>query len=111
MSEWIELQDSGVTWDEKEPIQGELTHVKENVGPNKSKMYMLKTKDGDVGVWGSTVLDSKFDQIPKHSEVKLEFLGKEDGKGGKQYKNYRVMYKPNEEVQKAQETFPGAEIL
>jgi hypothetical protein len=93
MSEWIDLNDKAPTWDKKEPVQGFYTHKQENVGPNSSNLYTLKTDKGDVGVWGSTVIDSKFEQIPTGSEVRIESLGTAEGKNGKEYNDYKVSYR------------------
>lgn len=94
MSDWIEVSESGDAWNQKEPIEGVFSSTKHDVGPNKSNMYMLQTKDGTTGVWGSTVLDSKFEQIPVGSEVRVSFIGLATGKSGKEYKDYKVQYKP-----------------
>lgn len=111
MSDWITVSEGGDAWDGKKPVQGVYTSKKTNVGPNKSNMYMLRTEDGTVGVWGSTVIDSKFEQISMGSEVKVEFLGVETGKTGKEYKDYKVQYKPSEDVKNVADTFGGAEVL
>ena len=108
---WVEVNEGGEAWDGKEPIQGVYQLMKTNVGKNKSNMYVLKTKDGQIGVWGSAVLDSKFEQIEKGSEVRVEFVGLAESKNGNEYKDYKVQYKPNDIVTKAKETFDGAEVL
>ena len=92
---WITLSDKGApTWDKKAPVQGVLIRTQSDVGPNKSKLYTLKTTDGDVGVWGSTVIDSKFEQIPMNSEVRVEALGVAESKAGKSYNDFKVSYRP-----------------
>lgn len=94
MTEWKEAGGStDDTWDKKEPIQGILKNIKTNVGPNASNMYVLKVGDKEVGIWGSTVLDSRFEDIPAGSEVRVESLGTATGKNGKEYANYRVQYR------------------
>ena len=48
-------------------IAGEFIHVRENVGPNKSRVYELSVRGSEesdalsVVVWGSTALDRLFD--------------------------------------------------
>lgn len=106
---WIEVNESSDTWDLKEPIQGIYKSKKENVGPNNSNQYIVETKDGNVGVWGSTVLDNKFAEVPVGSEVKIEYLGKKDGKRG-QYKDFSLAYRPTGES-KAADIFGADEVI
>lgn len=95
MTDWIDVGGSAesTTWDKKAPLQGVYTAKKENVGPNESNMYTIKTTDGNVDVWGSTVIDSKFEQIPRGSEVRIEYLGMAKGKSGKEYADYKFQYR------------------
>lgn len=99
MSDWQEAGSGGETWKPEnvgDSIQGLLTAVKENVGINNSKVYMIE-KEGEeepYSVWGSTVLDTKFQEISVGSEVKIEYLGQVKGKGPKPYKDFKVLYKP-----------------
>jgi hypothetical protein len=110
MSDWIEVNEGGEAWDGKEPIQGVYMSSKSNVGPNSSNMYMIKVGDEMKGIWGSAVIDSKFEQISKGSEVRVEFLGKAKSKSGTEYKDYKVQYKPTE-ASKVVDQFDGAEVL
>jgi|TARA_Y100000296_G_C5176928_1_gene260641 hypothetical protein len=91
---WQEVNpETSKTWDEKkdDTIQGVYTGKKENVGVNKSTIYILDVKGENIGVWGSTVLDGRFENIKEGTEVKIEYLGYKDAeKGGKSYKDYRV---------------------
>lgn len=86
----VKLEDSSDVWDKEKPLEGQLKEVEENVGPNKSKMYTITTNDGEVKVWGSTVLDDKLMGVPKGSYVKLEYEGKLTSKKGTQYHSYKV---------------------
>jgi len=53
--------------------------------------FQLEADQSDVFVWGSWDLDDKLGQIPSGALVKVEFMGKETIKGGKQtIKRYRV---------------------
>lgn len=97
---------SGETWDlEKQPILiGTYKNRKENVGINKSNVYIIDEdeKDEPTSVWGSTVLDTKFEEIPVGSRVKIEYLGKVKGKAPQPYKDYKVLYvKPDNWVEQA----------
>jgi hypothetical protein len=99
MSDWQEAGNNTESWkpeNEGDTIQGLLTQVKENVGINNSKVYMIEQEGAEeaTSVWGSTVLDTKFQEIPVGSEVKIEYLGQVKGKGPKPYKDFKVLYKP-----------------
>lgn len=70
-------------------IEGTLLKKKENCGPNKSALYILEIEFEDKtekkGVWGSTVLDDKMDEISPGDKIKITYLGKE-----KTYHKYKV---------------------
>lgn len=89
---------SSKTWDQTDPIIGNYIGFKTNIGPNASNMYNVRTDDGEItGVWGSTVLDSKMEQVPIGSRVKITYLGLEDNpKSGRSFKNYSVLAKKGE---------------
>jgi hypothetical protein len=92
---------SGDTWkpEEQAVIFGTYKAHKSNVGPNNSEVYVIKEDDKDepTSVWGSTVLDSRFEEIPIGSRVKIEYLGKTKGKRA-EYKDYKVVYVVNKDV-------------
>ena len=111
MNEWKTVGDAvGETWDKKDPIQGVYTTKQTNVGPNESNMYTIKTDKGNVGVWGSTVIDSKFEQVPVGSEVKIKSLGMATGKSGKEYADFEFQFRevPFETVGEANDDIFGA---
>ena len=88
---WSEVEvDTGTVWDKEKPIEGGYGGVEENVGPNESRMYTIKTNDGEIKVWGSKVLDDKLLGIPKGSYVKIEYGGKVKSKKGTEYHDYKV---------------------
>lgn len=93
--EWKEISlDETAVWDRKEPIEGELISVKDNVGPNSAMMYTLKTKDGTVSIWGSTVLDNKFEHVPVGVIVRIEPQGLVKSEAsGRSYQDYKVFFK------------------
>lgn len=81
------------TWDQEKPLVGQYIGSKSDVGPNKSMMYNVKNDDGEViGMWGSTVLDTKMAEVPVGSRVKITYNGKIQGKNS-QYKDYTVLAK------------------
>ena len=98
MADWQEVGgDSGEMWNKEGSIEGTLVSRQSNVGPNNSMKYNVETKDGVVGVWGSTVLDTKMEQIKDGSVIRITYLGKADSKNGRgQYHDYKVEVKPNE---------------
>lgn len=92
MASWKEIStvsEDGEMWDRDEVLIGLFVKVEENIGPNKSRMYSVKTKDKVVKFWGSTVLDDKLMGVPVGSQVKVEYEGMKQGKRG-EYKSYKV---------------------
>ncbi|TAL21831.1 MAG: hypothetical protein EPN94_12160 [Nitrospirae bacterium] len=84
-------------WDEEtqNEIEGVYVSAKDNVGTNNSTIYTLRTKDGEKSLWGSTLLDDRFNGIALGEEVKIVFLGKQKTKdGGRAYKNFDVYHRP-----------------
>src|SRR3990167_11148253 len=88
---WVEktLENSEV-WNKEKPIEGSLVKTESEIGPNKSKMYTIKTQDGEVKVWGSTVLDDKLLGVPVGTYLKIEYEGKLKSKKGTEYHSYKV---------------------
>lgn len=93
--------ESGMTdmsWPEKgetlkvgDSVEGRYILKKEDVGRNKSNVYVLEDSDGrKIGVWGSTVLDTKFEQIAIGKMVAIEYVGEKEGKKGNIYKDFKV---------------------
>lgn len=110
MAEWKKAGSNGgyETWtpeNEGDELVGIYQLKSTNVGPNKSNVYEVKRHDGTiVSLWGSTVIDSKFDDptdpITVGEEVRIVFNGKRVGKRGGQYKDFSVfhrVYEPSEE--------------
>jgi hypothetical protein len=82
--------EAGEVWDKEEPIEGVFLKAEQDVGPNKSHMYSIKTADGVVKVWGSTVLDDKLLGVPQGTYIKIEYEGKLKSKKGTEYHSYKV---------------------
>jgi hypothetical protein len=104
MSEWVEVtkdeeekKEKVNMWDPSaagESIQGIYIDKEEDVGQYKSNMYTLKTSDGEVKFWGSTVLDNLMEKVPFSSEVRVTFQGTQPSKSGRNpWKDYRVEYR------------------
>lgn len=76
---------------ENAEIFGTYENVRTDVGPNKANIYEIRQDDGNlVGVWGSTVLDSRFENISIGARVKIVYRGEKRGKQSKPYKDYVV---------------------
>ena len=113
MSEWKEATvGGGDMWDKESTIQGVLKKKQSEVGPNESMLYTLETKDGDVGVWGSTVLDTKFEEIEVGYEVKIEPLGEVvSEKTKRKYQDFKVLYRPSAMIEAGDEVINLDEIF
>lgn len=111
-TDWTEAGNGGESWKPEnigDFIVGTYKQKKENVGVNKSNVYVLQEegKEGTTTVWGSTVLDGRFEEIPLGSLVKIEFTGREKGKAPQPYKTFKVLYKPNPVA----DVIPGSEVV
>lgn len=84
---------AGDSWDKQGELYGRYVERKQNVGRHQSNVYIIETTgDTRISVWGSTVLDTKFQEIPLESEVWITCLGEVSGKGGSTYVDYQVDY-------------------
>jgi hypothetical protein len=82
---WIE--NTGNTWKPEkkdDQITGVLTAIKTDIGQNASMMYMVEESQSHetVGVWGSTILDSRMAGVKIGEEVKIVYKGLGDKKPG-----------------------------
>ena len=74
-------------------LVGDFIEVKKEVGANKSNLYLFATQgadSGEVAVWGSTVLDARLANLEEGDKVRIVYLGLEESKAGRQYKNFDV---------------------
>lgn len=93
--QWKKIeQNQTPIWDfEENPLlEGALVDVKTEVGPNKSKLYVVKllSNSENVSVWGSKVIDDRLATIEIGDFVKIEYTGKKKSKNGAMYKNYDI---------------------
>lgn len=107
----VEAGTSGESWKpQDQPVLiGTYKAKKDNVGINNSMVYVIQEDDKEepTNVWGSVVLDSRFEEIPTRSRVRIEYTGDVKGKGPKPYKNFSVKYvAPTDAVA---DVFPDAE--
>lgn len=76
-------------------IQGFYVGLKTKVGQNESNLYEIQLSNGElISVWGSGVIDGKFQEIPQGCEVRITFLGIQEPKkpGGRRYQNFKVEF-------------------
>lgn len=73
-------------------IEGRYVSKKENVGANNSTIYILDVDGEQVGVWGTSVLDTKFAQIAVGKMVAIEYQGKKQSekRKGSSYHDFKV---------------------
>lgn len=76
-------------------IEGVYKEKKENIGPNDSTIYTIKTEKGDIGVWGSTILDVRLNNIEEGQMVKIVYKGlaESEKNKGRKYRDYDVYKK------------------
>lgn len=97
MSDWTKVEMSPSHDFEKEKeLEGVLTGVQTDVGPNASTLYEIEKKSGgNVAVWGSTVLDSRMKNVKIGEEVKIVSTGvaKEAKRGHNPAKLFEVYHR------------------
>jgi hypothetical protein len=78
-------------------VVGTFLGMQEKVGPNASRLYNLRTDDGEVvSVWGTTVLDNRMDllRVPVGARLTIIFVGESEAKKGQNpAKIFKVAYK------------------
>lgn len=114
----------GKTWDYKAAgvnavFFGVFMYKEENVGPNNSNLYtFMQHKDDkfkspieEMGIWGNTLLDTRFKSFTKGEQVVVIYLGQEksEKRKGATYHNFEVYHKPAplQNVEDPTKTFDG----
>lgn len=100
MNDWKKVE-LGNTWNYKELEKGaEFVGIyvskDEHVGENDSNVYNFEVKGGEIrGVWGSTLLDTRFKNLKFGEEVKVVYLGleKSEKRKGANYHNFDVYHR------------------
>lgn len=102
---------TGNTWKPEKDgdfVEGLLTKVESNVGPNESMMYHIEQLgSGDmINVWGAAILDTRMSEVKVGQQVKITFKGlaEKGGRGKNKPKIFKVEYK-DVAFSKAKETF------
>lgn len=81
-------------------VTGYYVSKKTKIGQNESNLYEIEVVDPAshagklVAVWGSSLLDGKFEDIPTGCMVRLTYLGVAQPKTpkGRAYQNFKVEY-------------------
>lgn len=77
--EFKKIKDWPQKWEIDEEIQGTYIKHRSNVGPNHSHVYRLENTDGCFDIWGTTGLNSRFNNkespIPIGSELIIIYKG------------------------------------
>lgn len=96
---WKELQSQQQdfpkmwNWDEDgEKVEGELVRVDEKVGKNESNVYTIRIEGGEeIGIWGTTVLDSRLKDLELGTKVQIIYKGKrKNPESGRTFKDFSI---------------------
>jgi hypothetical protein len=97
-TDWEEVKDPEDIWRPEaigEEISGIYLRKEDNVGIYHGNKYTLETDDGEVDVFGSAVLDKKFEDVPIGYEVKIVYQGEKPSKPPKKpFKLFQVFKRP-----------------
>lgn len=108
-NEWVKIEETNTTWNGKDEdgvwklkdgdeIMGKYLGKKENIGRNKSLVYEIETDKGTMGVWGSTVLDTRLKNVKEGDGVKIIYKGLVKSERTKrEYHDYDVYHKAIDE--------------
>jgi hypothetical protein len=92
---WEEVKDPEDSVWRPEAIGDEISGIylrrEDDVGMYHATKYTLETDDGEMDVFGSTVLDNKFKDVPIGYEVKIVYQGEKPSKPPKKpFKLFQV---------------------
>lgn len=110
--EWKKIETNAM-WDfeEDKELIGVFMGAETEVGPNASNVYTFRKADNTlISVWGNTILDSRFKNLVKGEEVKVEYKGKSTSpKTGRTYHNFDVSHREAEFKEIRNEDIPVIE--
>jgi hypothetical protein len=90
---WNGKEDGEWKLSKGDELVGTYETKQQNIGPNDSILYEIKTDDGMVAVWGSTVLDTRLKNIEPGERVKIIYKGKEKSeRTGREYHDYEIYH-------------------
>lgn len=94
MSNWIKAGQQEIVDPVDGDVQGILLGVKDDVGPNHSRMYTVKVGDKQYGMWGATALDNQMVDVAIGEEILIKYIGmKENPKTNRKFKNYELFHR------------------
>jgi hypothetical protein len=100
----ISVDTNSDVWDREKDLEGIFVKMETGIGANNSKMYTIKTEEGEVKAWGSTVLDDKLANVPEGTYVKIEYEGKLKSKKGTDYHSFKVFIDESTQVAPTKDT-------
>lgn len=79
-------------WEKNGTLIGIYEQIKNNVGPNASKLHFVRKENGEmVKVWGCAVLDNRLSEIAAGTKIKIEYQGKQLNKNtGRYYRDFLI---------------------
>jgi hypothetical protein len=96
-NQWQTVNDSSTpmhNFEVQKEITGILFNIKENVGPNNSRIYEIEVGNDIIGVWGTSILDQKMTRVEVGNEVRITYNGKKiSDKTKRQYKDFTVQHR------------------
>ncbi|MFW6173242.1 MAG: hypothetical protein ACOC5T_05805 [Elusimicrobiota bacterium] len=87
-------EDGNFKLEEGDTIVGVFKGKREGIGKNDGTIYEIKTEDGMRGIWGSTVIDTRFKNLEEGEMIKVVYKGQtKSKKSGREYYDYDVYHK------------------
>lgn len=94
MSDWIKAGQQEMVDPVDGEVQGILLGVKDDVGPNLSRVYTVNIGGKQYGMWGATGLDNQMTDVALGEEIRIKYLGmKTNPKTKRDFKNYEVFHR------------------
>jgi len=94
MNNWKEIErgDVFIFDDENQELAGTLKSIRE--GNFGNKVYDIETRNGLVSIFGTTILDSKMENIKPEQEIKIVYQGEiKTKKEGRMCRDFKVFVK------------------
>ncbi len=92
----VELPEIWTPDKEGDFIVGVYKQKKENIGKNKSDLYILDQGKELIAVWGSTVLNDRMNSANIGDKIRITFEGEDKEK---KYKKFKLEVDDGEETQ------------
>ena len=96
---------------EEPVIEGTYVGPSDSVSKLGSAAYLIKLDDGTVkDVYETAQLKDRFSMVQPGWRIRIEFLGKKMGNGGKNYNNFKFDYDDAYETPKAKSKDEGEDL-